>query len=109
MQAQNVPAPLSNLNITDINATLPEAVGMQTGVLLPNPDTPTCEVGIGYVLVNASVALQNDSQPTSSPVPALVTGEIRLQLGNLQSSDVQVNATEPLNLYTHCLESVKVC
>ena len=91
LQAQDVPAPVSNLNATSINATLPEATVMQTGVLLPNPDTPSCEVGITYILKNASVALQNSSQPTSSPVPALVMGELDLQLATLQSEDLQVS------------------
>jgi len=85
-----VPDLPSSLNATAMNVTLPSTIDMQTGVLLPNPDTPTCEVGVSYVLVNASVALQDRAQPTSSPVPSLVMGELKLQLATLQSEDVKV-------------------
>lgn len=86
MQAQqNVPP-----NGGVIDATLPGQVDKQTGVLLPNPPAPICEVGIESVLVNGSVALQDPNQPTAYPVPSLVSGQLSLQLANLQTSDMQV-------------------
>ena len=73
-----------------IGATLPSATDMQTGVLLPNPETPTCEVGIAPGLANGYLALEDSSQPTASPVPSLVQGSLSLQLANLQTTDLQV-------------------
>ena len=77
-------------NPAAINATLPAQTGVQTGVLLPNPDSPTCEVGIAAELTNGSLALQDPAQPTASPVPSLVSGQLSLQLANLQTTDLQV-------------------
>ena len=88
MQAQAV----VDLNSTAINATLPTEVDMQTGVLLPNPPSPTCEVGIEALLSNGSVALQDPLQPSAYPVPSLVSGQLSLQLANLRTTDLQVIA-----------------
>ena len=85
LQAQNLTA-LQDLNTTAINATLPESTDKQTGVLLPNPPAPACEVGIDIKFVNTSLGLQDPTQPTASPVPSVVLGSLSLQLANLQDN-----------------------
>ena len=76
-----------------VDAVLPTQVTKQTGVLLPAPEAPvTCEVGIGSVLANGSVALENSQQPTAYPVPSLVAGELSLQLANLRTTDLEVRS-----------------
>lgn len=73
-----------------VNAALPQNVDMQTGVLLSNPSAPICEVGIASTLLNNTLELIDPSQPTSSPVAAVVQGSMELQIVNLQATDMQV-------------------
>jgi hypothetical protein len=101
IQAQ-LPNLLSIVDAAASNVLLPTDADKQTGVLLPNPETPTCEVSIALIIVNASVALQNPDQPTASPVPSLVEGTLQLQLANLKSTDTQVQSSNLMNKSSEC-------
>lgn len=85
----NSTVPLSAAAPT-VAAIIPNETDVTTGILLPNPPSPTCAVGITLDITNDTFALQNPEQPTASPVASVVLGNLSLAFANLNVSSLRV-------------------
>ena len=78
-------------------AILPRTTNVTTGILFPNPVAPTCEVGITLHITNSTYAFNSDFQPTVSPTPSVVLGNLSLHFANLNVTSLQVRALPHLD------------